>query len=113
MLHTSFNGYGRKPTLFVGALLFTIGAALQAGATTMLMLIIPRLISGFGIGMLSMCSPIYIAELAPARLPPQYSACHGRMGMENFVSLLYFLLLLLECLEMKRRNECTKTKQKR
>lgn len=62
---TIFNGYGRKPTLFVGALLFTIGAALQAGATTMLMLIIPRLISGFGIGMLSMCSPVYIAELAP------------------------------------------------
>jgi len=52
---TIFNGYGRKPTLFVGALLFTIGAALQAGATTMLMLIIPRLISGFGIGILSMC----------------------------------------------------------
>ena len=66
MLHTSFNGYGRKPTLFVGALLFTIGAALQAGATTMLILIIPRLISGFGIGMLCMCSSVYIAELAPA-----------------------------------------------
>ena len=50
----------------MGALVFTIGAALQAGATTMLILIIPRLISGFGIGMLCMCSSVYIAELAPA-----------------------------------------------
>jgi MFS family permease len=31
----------------------------------MLMLQIPRLLSGAGIGALSMCSPVYIAELAP------------------------------------------------
>lgn len=62
---TIFNGFGRKPTLMMGAMIFTIGAALQASAVNMLMLQIPRLLSGFGIGMLSMCSPVYIAELAP------------------------------------------------
>jgi len=62
---TIFNGYGRRLTLSIGAITFTVGAALQAGAVNMLMLCIPRLLSGFGIGMLSMCSPIYIAELAP------------------------------------------------
>lgn len=60
-----FNGYGRRPTMFIGALVFTIGAALQASAVNMVMLYVPRLLSGFGIGMLSMCSPVYIAELAP------------------------------------------------
>ena len=60
-----FNGYGRKPTLTIGAIIFTIGAALQAGAVNMVMLYTTRLISGAGIGMLSMCSPVYIAELAP------------------------------------------------
>jgi len=60
-----FNSYGRKPTLVLGAIVFTIGAALQAGAVNMLMLIIPRLLSGAGIGVLSMCSPVYIAEVAP------------------------------------------------
>merc|ERR1712176_746673 len=60
-----FNSYGRKPTLILGAIVFTIGAALQAGAANMLMLIIPRLLSGAGIGVLSMCSPVYIAEVAP------------------------------------------------
>merc|ERR1712157_177682 len=62
---TVFNSYGRKLTLSVGAIVFTIGAALQAGAINMMMLIIPRLLSGAGIGVLSMCSPVYIAEVAP------------------------------------------------
>jgi len=60
-----FNNKGRKPTLSVGAVMFTIGAALQGFAVNMPMLYIPRLLSGFGIGMISMCSPIYIAECAP------------------------------------------------
>jgi len=62
---TIFNSHGRKLTLGIGAILFTIGAALQAGATCMMMLYIPRLLSGAGIGMLSMSSPVYIAEVAP------------------------------------------------
>jgi len=60
-----FNNKGRKPTMSGGAIAFTIGAALQAAAVSMPMLYIPRLLSGFGIGMLSMCSPVYIAECAP------------------------------------------------
>ena len=36
---TVFNSYGRKPTLTLGAIVFTIGAALQAGAVNMMMLI--------------------------------------------------------------------------
>lgn len=48
-----------------GAITFTIGAAIQAAAVNMPMLYIPRLLSGFGIGMLSMCSPVYIEEVAP------------------------------------------------
>lgn len=53
-----FNNKGRKPTINVGAIAFTTGAALQAAAVNMPMLYIPRLLSGFGIGMLSMCSPV-------------------------------------------------------
>ena len=60
-----FSSRGRKPTMCWGAIAFTIGAALQAAAVSMPMLYIPRLLSGFGIGMLSMCSPVYIAECAP------------------------------------------------
>lgn len=61
----SFNNKGRKPTMSCGAVFFTIGAALQAVAVSMPMLYIPRLLSGAGIGMLAMCSPVCIAEIAP------------------------------------------------
>lgn len=60
-----FNTKGRKPTMTCGAICFTIGAAIQCAAVSMPMLYIPRLLSGAGIGMLSMCSPVYIAEMAP------------------------------------------------
>jgi len=60
-----FNSKGRKATMVGGALLFILGAALQAAAVNMPMLYIPRLLSGAGIGMLSMVSPVYIAEVAP------------------------------------------------
>jgi MFS transporter, SP family, sugar:H+ symporter len=60
-----FDKCGRKFCMYVAAWTFIVGAALQASAVTMPMLYIPRLLSGGGIGALSMCSPVYIAELAP------------------------------------------------
>ena len=55
-----FDRFGRKFTMYSAAWLFILGAALQAAAVNMLMLQIPRLLSGGGIGMLSMCSPVYM-----------------------------------------------------
>lgn len=55
-----FDNLGRKFTMYAASWLFIVGAALQAGAVNMLMLQIPRLLSGSGIGMLSMCSPVYM-----------------------------------------------------
>jgi sugar porter (SP) family MFS transporter len=53
--------------------MFIAGAALQAAAVNMPMLQIPRLLSGAGIGALSMCSPVYISELAPQHRRGQLS----------------------------------------
>lgn len=60
-----FDKMGRKICMYGASWIFIVGAALQAAAITMPMLYIPRLLSGAGIGALSMCSPVYIAELAP------------------------------------------------
>jgi MFS family permease len=49
----------------VGAIFFTIGVALQAGAINVVILYVPRLLSGAGIGILSMVVPVYIAEISP------------------------------------------------
>ncbi|KAG7344367.1 sugar transporter [Nitzschia inconspicua] len=60
-----FDSYGRKVTMYTASWTFVIGATLQAAAVNMTMLQVPRLLSGAGIGALSMCSPVYIGELAP------------------------------------------------
>lgn len=44
---------GRKGTLFVGAVVFTIGGAVQTFTTGFWVMIIGRLLSGFGVGLLS------------------------------------------------------------
>jgi SP family arabinose:H+ symporter-like MFS transporter len=63
--------FGRKKVLLLAAVLFTIsaiGAALPQGATAITQLVLARIIGGMGIGIASMLSPMYIAEISPARL---------------------------------------------
>ncbi len=57
---------GRKKTMLIAAVMFSIsaiGCALCSGFTE---LVIYRMIGGFGIGVVSIVSPIYISEVAPA-----------------------------------------------
>ena len=59
---------GRKKTMLISALLFSvsaIGCALSADFTQ---LVIFRMIGGFGIGIVSIVSPIYISEVSPAEV---------------------------------------------
>lgn len=44
---------GRKGTLFVGAVIFTVGGAIQTFTTGFWTMLIGRIISGFGVGLLS------------------------------------------------------------
>jgi MFS transporter, SP family, xylose:H+ symportor len=55
-----FDSWGRKITMYTASWVFVIGATLQAAAINMLMLQVTRLLSGAGIGALSMCSPVYM-----------------------------------------------------
>eukprot|EP00804_Cyclotella_cryptica_P007219 CCRYP_009747-RE/>CCRYP_009747-RE protein AED:0.11 eAED:0.11 QI:189/0.90/0.91/1/0.81/0.75/12/500/562 len=90
-----FNNKGRKPTINFGAIAFTIGAALQAAAVSMPMLYIPRLLSGFGIGMLSMCSPVLLIY--------HFTSCRGVNG---FLIFWYTLLrYIAECAPESHRGQ--------
>lgn len=66
---------GRKRVMIVLALLYTISAVASAFAPDASTLLVARLIGGFAFGTL-MLAPIYIAEIAPARL-------RGRMVSVN------------------------------
>ena len=66
--------YGRKNMLLVSAALFAISAVGSGMANTMPSFFIYRLIGGLGVGMASMLSPMYIAEVTPARIRGRFVA---------------------------------------
>ena len=59
---------GRKPTLILASIVFTIGAVVMGAAVQAWMLLIGRIIVGLGIGAAAMASPMYIAESAPPEM---------------------------------------------
>lgn len=58
--------YGRKKMLLLASVLFTVSAIGAGMADRISGFIIYRIVGGFGIGIASNISPIYIAEVAPA-----------------------------------------------
>ncbi|CAO3641792.1 unnamed protein product [Cunninghamella echinulata] len=58
--------FGRRLTIFSGAIVFIIGGILQTASFDLPMLLIGRLFSGFGIGFLSTVLPVYTSELSRA-----------------------------------------------
>ncbi|GAB4817109.1 hypothetical protein N2152v2_004155 [Parachlorella kessleri] len=58
---------GRKVTMVLAAILFLVGAGIQAGAVSVAMLVLGRVVLGFGVGSASQVVPMYISEAAPYR----------------------------------------------
>lgn len=56
---------GRRRTIFWGAVVFLIGGALQTFATGMPMMMVGRIIAGFGVGALSTIVPVFQSEISP------------------------------------------------
>ncbi|RYB01768.1 sugar porter family MFS transporter [Lichenibacterium ramalinae] len=59
--------FGRRPTLIGTAAVFVAGAVVSALAGDLAVLLAGRLLVGIGIGGASMLTPLYLAEIAPAR----------------------------------------------
>jgi MFS transporter, SP family, xylose:H+ symportor len=58
--------HGRKPGLIVAALIFGVSSLGMAFSTNLTIFIVMRFAAGIGVGMASMLSPLYIAEISPA-----------------------------------------------
>jgi SP family sugar:H+ symporter-like MFS transporter len=58
--------HGRVRLMRVAAFLFFVSAVLSGLAGSLLVLIVARVIGGFGVGLASVLVPTYIAEIAPA-----------------------------------------------
>lgn len=60
--------YGRKPGLMLAALIFAVSSVGMAMASGLTFFVIMRFAAGIGVGMASMLSPMYIAEVSPASI---------------------------------------------
>jgi sugar porter (SP) family MFS transporter len=58
--------YGRKPGLMLSAAIFAVSSLGMAFSESLTIFISMRFVAGIGVGMASMLSPMYIAEISPA-----------------------------------------------
>lgn len=72
---------GRKNVLLLSAIVYFVSAALSAVATSFSFLVVARMIGGFGVGASLILGPMYIAEIARARL-------RGRMVSFNQLNIV-------------------------
>jgi MFS transporter, SP family, xylose:H+ symportor len=87
--------FGRKNGLILSAILFTISAVGSAvpeylnffGVETITVFIIYRIIGGIGVGMASMLSPMYIAEIAPPQI-------RGQLVSWNQFAIIFGMLII-------------------
>ena len=58
---------GRRGVMLLGGALFFAGGAMTGAAMNLAMLIVGRMLLGFGVGFTNQATPLYLAEMAPAR----------------------------------------------
>ena len=81
--------YGRKPGLSLAALIFALSSLGMAFASSLSVFLIMRFAAGIGVGMASMLSPMYIAEVSPASVRGrnvainQLTICPGYFGYQS------------------------------
>ncbi len=78
--------FGRRPGLMLAALIFAVSSLAMALSPNRDFFIISRCIAGVGVGMASMLSPMYIAEISPAHL-------RGRMVAVNQLTVVLGILI--------------------
>lgn len=66
--------YGRKPALFIIALLFALSAIGSAVVNSLPAFIMYRFIGGIAVGASSVVAPMYISEISPARMRGRMTA---------------------------------------
>ena len=60
--------YGRRPSLMTAAAIFAVSSIAMAFSNSLTTFMVARFVAGIGVGMASMLSPLYIAEVSPAEV---------------------------------------------
>lgn len=80
------EAFGRKPVLLMLAVLYFVSAVGSAVAGSLMTFVVFRFIGGLAVGAASVVSPMYIAEISPARL-------RGRLVAVNQLNVVAGILL--------------------
>lgn len=83
---TLADHFGRRPGLFAAALIFAVSSLWMAFAHSLSLFIVMRFCAGIGVGMASLLSPMYIAEISPAEV-------RGRNVAINQLTLVIGILI--------------------
>jgi SP family xylose:H+ symportor-like MFS transporter len=78
---------GRKPAMILSAIFFLVSAIGTAVPDSLWVFILYRIVGGVGVGMASMLSPLYIAEIAPAGI-------RGKLVSLNQFAIIFGMLLV-------------------
>ncbi|XP_074272658.1 sugar transport protein 5-like [Silene latifolia] len=74
--------YGRKFTMVLGGCTFFLGALINGASINIAMLIIGRLLLGFGVGFTNQAAPVYLSEVAPPKWRGAFNT-----GFELFIGI--------------------------
>ncbi|KAJ4849015.1 Sugar transport protein 5 [Turnera subulata] len=58
---------GRRNIMVLGGLTFFAGAAVNGGSVNIVMLLLGRILLGFGVGFTNQATPVYLSEIAPPK----------------------------------------------
>jgi MFS transporter, SP family, xylose:H+ symportor len=103
---TISNRYGRKRLILISAFLFLVSAAGTALAPGFSTFIAFRVIGGAGIGVASMASPLYIAEMAPTRWRGRLVGVN-QLAIVSGMLLIYFVNYRIAQMGSQAWNETT------
>ncbi len=92
--------FGRRPVLLAAGLLFIVGAGVQALTPGVEILVLGRLVTGFGIGFASVIAPLYAAEMAPARIRGRIVSSY-QLAITVGIFLAYLVSDLLDSAEWR------------
>ncbi|ESW08242.1 hypothetical protein PHAVU_009G030800 [Phaseolus vulgaris] len=74
--------FGRRNVILFGGIVFLVGSALNGGAENIAMLILGRILLGFGVGFTNQAAPLYLSEIAPPKWRGAFNA-----GFNFFVGI--------------------------
>ena len=94
LVGTLSDRLGRKKAMFLAAALFGLSALCSAFPRNLTELVIARILGGIGVGMASVLSPLYIAEVSPARMRGRLVSVN-QLAIVSGILVAYFINALI------------------